>query len=83
MLRVTKSCPAYNIEFEKAKYETEKQMLIKYETFFNYVSNHTGTEIKHLSDLESIFNSLNIQVIYYSSLNYIIVSWYKTYITIF
>lgn len=39
-------------------------MLIKYQTFFNYVSNHTGMEIKHLSDIESIYNSLNIQVIY-------------------
>jgi len=37
-------------------------MLIKYETFFNYVSNHTGLEIKHLSDVENIFNSLTIQV---------------------
>lgn len=37
-------------------------MLIKYERFFNYVSNHTGMEIKHLSDVENIFNSLNIQV---------------------
>lgn len=63
MLRVTKSCPAYNQEFEKAKEETEKQMLIKYEKFFNYISNHTGLEIKHLSDIENIFNSLNIQVI--------------------
>jgi len=68
MLRVTKSCPAYNVEFEKVKHETEKQMLIKYEKFFSYVSNHTGMEIKHLSDVESIFNSLNIQVIYINNL---------------
>lgn len=74
MLRVTKACPAYNLEFEKAKEETEKQMLIKYENFFNYVSNHTGMEIKHLSDVESIFNSLNIQVIYDDNFHYIIVS---------
>lgn len=37
-------------------------MLIKYERFFNYIANHTGMEIKHLSDVENIFNSLNIQV---------------------
>jgi len=61
ILRVTKPCPAYDVEFEKAKNETEKRMLIKYETFFNYVSNHTGLEIKHLSDVENIFNSLTIQ----------------------
>lgn len=66
MLRVTKSCPAYDAEFEKAKNETEKQMLFKYETFFSYISNHTGLEIKHLSDVENIFNSLTIQVIYCS-----------------
>jgi len=64
MLRVTKFCPAYNEEFEKVKNETEKEMLMKYTNFFNYISNHTGMEIKHLSDVESIFNSLNIQVIY-------------------
>lgn len=64
MLRVTKACPVYNVEFEKAKNETEKHMLRKYENFFNYVSNHTGMKIQHLSDVESIFNSLNIQVIY-------------------
>lgn len=39
-------------------------MLVKYENFFSYVSNHTGIEIKHLSDVENIFNSLNIQVNY-------------------
>jgi len=38
-------------------------MLIKYETFFSYISNHTGLEIKHLSDVENIFNSLTIQVL--------------------
>lgn len=64
ILRVTKSCPVYNEEFEKVKNETEKIMMIKYETFFNYVSNHTGMKIKHLSDIESIYNSLNIQVIH-------------------
>lgn len=39
-------------------------MFVKYEKFFSYVSNHTGMEIKHLSDIESIYNSLNIQVIF-------------------
>jgi len=71
MLRVTMPCPAYDAEFEKAKNETEKQMLIKYENFFKYVSNHTGLEIKHLSDVENIFNSLTIQVIvFYNNSNY-------------
>lgn len=62
MLRVTKYCPVYDVEFDKIKNETEKQMLMKHEQFFNYISNHTGMEIKHLSDVENIFNSLNIQV---------------------
>jgi len=63
MLRVTKSCPVYDVEFQKAKNETEKEMLIKYEYFFSYISNHTGMVINHISDVENIFNSLNIQVI--------------------
>lgn len=71
MLRVIKPCPVYNLEFEKAKNETETQMLVKHENFFNYVSNHSGMEIKHISDIENIFNSLNIQVIFYY--NYIII----------
>ncbi|VVC27957.1 Histidine phosphatase superfamily,Histidine phosphatase superfamily, clade-2 [Cinara cedri] len=61
ILRVTKPCPVYNVEFEKAKNATEKQMLFKYKTFFSYLSNHTGMEIQHLSDVENIFNSLTIQ----------------------
>jgi len=61
MLRVTKSCPVYDVEFQKAKNETEKEMLIKYEYFFSYISNHTGMVINHISDVENIFNSLNIQ----------------------
>lgn len=68
MLRVTKYCPVYDIEFLRVKSETEKLMLVKYEKFFNYISNHTGMEIKHLSDVENIFNSLNIQVITNSKL---------------
>lgn len=73
MLRVTVPCPAYDAEFEKAKNETEKKMLIKYDNFFKYVSNHTGLEIKHLSDVENIFNSLTIQVIvFYNNNNYLL-----------
>lgn len=63
ILRVTKPCPIYDVEFEKAKNKTETQMLNKYEKFLSYVSNHTGMEIKHISDVENVFNSLNIQVI--------------------
>lgn len=46
-------------------------MLIKYEHFFKYISNHTGLEIKHLSDVENIFNSLTIQVNIFDSDHFI------------
>lgn len=52
------------MEFEKAKNATEEIMLFKYKTFFSYLSNNTGLEIQHLSDVEHIYNSLNIQVNY-------------------
>lgn len=81
MLRVTKPCPLYNVEFEKAKNETETQMLVKYNNFFNYVSNHTGMEIQHISDVENIFNSLNIQVIILSSYIVKIYEYIYTYRT--
>lgn len=69
MLRVTKSCPAYDKDFENAKNETEREIFIKYKHFLDYVSNHTGMEIKHISDVENIFNSLNIQVIIFKKLS--------------
>jgi len=58
-------------------------MLIKYENFFNYVSNHTGLEIKHLSDVENIFNSLTIQVLNLLFITFLITYYIIIYILLY
>ncbi|XP_050428309.1 prostatic acid phosphatase-like [Adelges cooleyi] len=94
LLRVTKPCPVFDEEFRKAKIETENGMFQNNSTrtFFDYLSNHTGMEIKHLSDVENIYNSLNIQQRnhmtlpswikvknYMDKLENIVLEWLRTY----
>ncbi|XP_050531864.1 prostatic acid phosphatase-like [Daktulosphaira vitifoliae] len=92
LLRITKSCPKYDLEFEKAKNSTEIEMFKKHEVFLKYLSSHSGMEIKHLTDVENIYNSLNIQqrnhmtlpswakiINCMSKMEEIVLEWYKTH----